>query len=220
MKVKYPSTMYLPWSSDVNGIVDKGQILWNASEVFAGKEIVALEKMDGENSTLAKEYYHARSLDSGYHPSRDWIKRFWGSIRNEIPDTFRICGENLYAKHTIHYTDLLSYYYGFSLWENAKCFSWDETIEYFEILGIKHVPVLYRGIYDEKILKELMTDESSHKENKEGYVIRLTSEFQLDDFETSVAKWVRKNFVQTDSHWMHSEITNNRLKPYCHHGFN
>ncbi len=52
---------------------------------FDKKQVVATEKMHGENTTLYQDYIHARSLDSRNHSSRNWIKNFWYQIKNEIP---------------------------------------------------------------------------------------------------------------------------------------
>jgi len=70
------------------------------------------------------------------------------------------------------------------------------------------VPELYRGPWSEKLIQELTVDESC----SEGYVVRKTEAFSYADFNRSVAKWVRKNHVQTDQHWMHAEVTPNKLK--------
>ena len=42
--------------------------------------------------------------------------------------------------------------------------------------------------------------------------VRIADEFSISDFGISVAKFVRENHVQTDQHWMHSEIIYNELK--------
>ena len=47
---------------------------------------------------------------------------------------------------------------------------------------------------------------------QEGFVIRLTNEFNLNDFQKSVVKWVRKGHIQTDEHWMNLPLIPNELK--------
>lgn len=163
--------------------------------------------MDGENTTLAREYYHARSLDTKDHPSRSWIKNFWASIKHEIPPNMRICGENLYARHSIAYTDLPSYFMGFSVWEDDLCLDWDSTIEWFSLLGITSVPIWYRGVYQNSIIPKSLPSLTV-----EGYVIRNTQSFLYKDFENNIAKFVRKNHVQTDEHWMNQTVIPNTLK--------
>lgn len=205
--------MHLPWSP---GATSDDKIL-NDTSCFEGKVVVITEKMDGENSTLARDYYHARSLDSKDHPSRSWIKQFHASIKNDIPEGWRICGENLYAKHSIGYDDLKSYFYCFSIWdEDNYCLPWGETLEWCDIIGIQPVktvmgPFLWEP-RKEQILKEhsigrLFSDGKDH----EGYVVRNADRFHYDDFQCNVAKWVRENHVTTDTHWMHSEVIPNQL---------
>ena len=205
-KIKYFRTKHLPFSL---GRGDDDKVL-DSTEHFLGKEIVVTEKMDGENSTLATEYCHARSVDSKHHPSREWIKAFHSRIRHEIPEMWRVCGENMFAKHSIFYDNLKSYFYGFSLWnEHNVALSWDDTIEWFNLIGIEPVPVLWRGIFDEEVLKKLASDMDFEKQ--EGFVIRLAGEFRYEDADISIAKFVRPRHVQTTQHWMHSRIIPNQL---------
>jgi hypothetical protein len=178
---------------------------------FHGKRVVATEKLDGENTTLYHDHSHARSLDSKHHPSRDWVKAFHGSIKHLIPPGWRICGENLFAKHSIEYTSLKSYFYGFSVWdENNVALPWDDTVDVFEMLGITPVPVLYRGVFDLQEIHNLAR--SLDLERQEGFVVRVEEEIPYDKFGELVAKWVRKGHVQTDEHWMRAEIVPNKLE--------
>lgn len=164
--------------------------------------------MDGENTSMYRDRVHARSIDSKAHSSRNWVKNLWNEIRYDIPTGWRICGENLYAKHSIGYKDLKSYFYGFSIWnEENICLSWDNTVEWLELLGIVSVPVLYRGIFDEEKLRQLSVD----KEKQEGYVVRFSNSFRYEDFSKSVAKFVRFNHVTTSKYWMYSKVEKNLL---------
>lgn len=70
MRVKYPRTFHLPWS---RSYTHDDKVLKHVQH-FEGKEVVVTEKMDGENTTMYRDYLHARSIDSKDHPSRHWIK--------------------------------------------------------------------------------------------------------------------------------------------------
>lgn len=205
MYVKYPRTFHFPWS---RGMTSDDKVIKSLT-FMEGKRVVATAKMDGENTSLYRDHYHARSLDSQHHPSRDWVKAFWSTFRHEIPEGFRICGENLYAQHSLRYDDLKSYFYMFSMWEGKRCLSWDETVMWADLLGIEMVPVLYDGIFDEVKIREIA--EGLDPEKVEGLVVRVADEFNYDDFSKAVAKYVRANHVTTDTHWMHSEIKANGL---------
>lgn len=200
-KLKYPRTFHLPWTS---AVTSDDKILTDVSH-FVGKRVVVTEKMDGENTSFTKEYIHARSLDSGNHPSRNWVKNFWNQIKFELPDHFRVCGENMYAQHAIPYNNLDSYFLGFSLWINETCLSWDDTLYWFDLLGITSVPVLYTGTWNESLIKSL------YQPGTEGYVVRLEESFAYPDFKKSVAKYVRKDHVQTNKHWR-EEWKPNKMK--------
>lgn len=212
-RIKYPRTFHLPWSPGVSSD-DKiiGDIKW-----FNGKRMIITEKMDGENSTMARDYYHARSVDSKDHPSRSWLKRFHAHIAHEIPKGWRICGENMYARHSIPYDDLQSYFYCFSIWNDKNmCLSWDDTVEWCKLLNMEHVPVLHESFIWDEFTSHWMSDHDAvgfDPLKQEGYVVRNVNTFHYRDFGSNVAKYVRKNHVQTNEHWMHSKVIPNRLAP-------
>lgn len=194
--VKYPRTNHLPWSPGVN---DDDRVMGSLAQ-FEGKRVIATKKMDGENTSLYTDHSHARSIDSRGGEDRAWVKQFWSTISYEIPDGWRICGENLWAEHSIHYDDLKSYFYGFSIWnEKNECLDWDSTVEWFQLFNIVPVPVLYDGIWDEKKIREI--EKTLNFEKDEGYVVRLAESFTYGQFKNSIAKYVRAGHVQTTKHW-------------------
>lgn len=205
---KYPRTKHVPWSRS-KGEDDKEH---SSMERFIGMEVVVTEKMDGESCTIYhRGFIHARSIDSRHHESRNWVKALAGSIGHLIPKNFRICGENLYAEHSIAYTDLDSYFHGFSVWNDQNiALSWDDTLKFFSEVGVTPVKELYRGVYNEELIKSLW-DKSKHFQ-MEGYVIRYAGEIPYDEFGNLVAKFVRKGHVTTTEHWMTKAIVANKLK--------
>lgn len=203
---KYPSTPHLP--------ISKGRQFDDTSigdyQNFIGNDVVITEKMDGENASLYSHHYHARSLDSRHHPSRDWIKSRWASIRYNIPAGWRLCGENLYARHSIGYESLPEYFMLFSVWdENNVSLDWETVEEFASLLGLQTVPVLYKGPFD---LSELVRlSRSMDLDKQEGFVIRNSGKFHYDDFGANTGKFVRPAHVQTDKHWMSQEIIPNGI---------
>lgn len=202
---KYPSTPHLPWSP--GGSKDDAYLI--DIDHLNAREVVVTEKMDGENTSMYQHVIHARSVDGRHHPSRDWVKALHGRIAQEIPAGWRLCGENLYARHSIPYFELSSYFYLFSIWTHEnEALSWDETVEWASLLGLETVPVLYRGEFNRRTIESIKIDTAK----QEGYVVRLADRFRFDDFSHSLAKWVRTGHVQTDQHWMFAEIVPNQLK--------
>lgn len=205
MRTHYPRTPHLPWSP--GAAADDVRALGLAG--LAGREVVVTEKLDGENTTLYADGLHARSLDSGHHPSRAWVKGLQSRIGAGIPAGWRVCGENLYARHSLPYEDLDSWFYGFSVWDGEHCLDWDRTVSFLHGLGVPTPRVLWRGAFDERALRRLRLDTT----RQEGYVVRTVAGFERADFGRCVAKWVRGGHVQTDTHWMYAQVVPNGLGP-------
>lgn len=207
-QVKYPRTFHLPWSP---GATSDDRVLENVDH-FVDKEVVVTLKADGENTSLYRDYLHARSLDYHPHPSRDWVKALHARIAYNIPEGWRVCAENVWAVHSIKYSHLEDYLLVFSIWdENNICLSWDDTLLYSELLELKTVPVLYRGLWNEELIKGLY-QEVYDGDEMEGYVVRLAEKFHYRDFRKSIAKMVRPNHVQTHGHWMRAKLERNELR--------
>jgi hypothetical protein len=194
--VKYPKTPHFPWST----VQKEADIISGIS--FEGREVVVTEKMDGENITMYNDKIHARSIDSEHKEHQSWVKQFHAQRAHDIPPFFRVCGENLYRQHGVHYDRLPSFFLGFSVWDFHTCLSWNDTEEWFSLLGIQSVPVLYKGMYNEAAVRAYgsMTEE--------GYVVRTAGEFNYKDFRFNVAKYVKPSF--SNQHWI-KDVKYNKL---------
>ncbi len=205
-RFKYPKTPHLPFSE---GTTNDDKILHSTTHL-QGKVVVVTEKMDGENTTIYSDYCHARSLESKHKPYHSWLLSYISSFQSQIPKNWRICGEYLYAVHSIEYTSLPSYFMAFSVWNDKnECLSWNDTLFLLSSLGIEHVPVLYEGEYNDEKIKQIAKD--AIKRGCEGIVVRLKDSFSYDEFPNSIAKYVRKGHIQTDKSWG-SVIKKNSLK--------
>ncbi|MER5433480.1 RNA ligase family protein [Streptomyces sp. NPDC002588] len=206
MRTAYPRTPHMPWSPGFSS----DDVRAGSLRGFAGREVVVTEKLDGENTTLYPDGLHARSLDSAHHPSRAWVKALQGRVGARIPAGWRVCGENMYARHSIPYDALEGYFYGFSVWDgHDRCLGWDATVRFLRGLGVPAPPVLWRGVFDERALRRLRVATG----RQEGYVVRTVEGFAREEFGERVAKWVRPGHVTTGTHWMHSAVVANGLGP-------
>lgn len=208
-KEKYPRTPHLPWSP---GSTADDILLDSTEKLSLMGEIVVTEKLDGENTTLHRDYVHARSLDSGYHPSRSWVSMLHGSIGHLIPEGLKICGENVFARHSIQYDALETYFYVFAVIKGDTVLAWDDMIEVVESLGLVAVPLLYRGVWDVEQIKSCWTGISRCGGKQEGYIVRNAGSYDLSDFEGNVAKYVRSGHVASETHWMKGPVIRNRLE--------
>ncbi len=212
---KYPKTFHANYSRpDPKG---NDRVLDNQSH-FAGREVIVTTKLDGENTSCYKDKIHARSIDSGPHPSRTWIKAFHATFNQSITDGWRVCGENLQAKHAIFYQNLPTYFFVFGIYNDKNvCISWDDTVETCVMLGLAAVPVLYRGIWDENKVKACFSGrtliDGVDCGEQEGYVVRTADAFAYNDFTNSVYKFVRPGHVAGDTeHWTKVSYKPNKLK--------
>lgn len=206
-RIKHSRTFHFPWSETLTA--DDRRL--NDLSGFIGREVVVTVKVDGEQCSLYQDYIHARSVDYHPHPSRNWVKALHGRIAHEIGNNIRICGENLYAKHSIHYQHLPSLFLVHSVWDGNMCLSWDDTKTWAELLDLKVVDELYRGQWNEKLIRGLYTP--THKGDEcEGYVCRITDAFPYRDYRKLVAKMVRVGHVQSHAHWMQQAIITNQVE--------
>jgi len=208
MRLRYPRTPHLPWSPGATSDDVRVSQLGRLHDC----EVVVTEKLDGENTTLARDFTHARSLDSAHHSSRTHIKALQARIAHRIPPGWRICGENLFARHSVPYDALPAWFVAFNVWDDTdRCLDWDHTVRFCRNLGIPTAPVLYRGPFDPRQLRKLRVDTVTC----EGFVVRTTAGFSRKDFPHHVAKWVRAGHVTDTSgvHWMLRSIVPNKRGP-------
>lgn len=204
IRYKYPRTAHLLWSETCTF----NEPFVSLHFLDPKTEVVVTEKMDGENTSIGKDYAHARSLDTEYHPSRTWLANFASTWQYKLPEEIRITGENLFAVHSIKYTNLKSYFYGFGVWNEKTCLSWPETLDWFERLDIVPVPVLFEGSWFDAYQ---WTKDWKRNDPREGYVVRPIEAIPYKDFTSKVAKYVRPNHVQTTQHWRNGRVEKNEL---------
>jgi len=203
---KYGRTYHLPASP---GVMSDDKVLRNLSVLNSADEVVFTEKMDGENTTIHQAGCHARSPDSGYHASRDWMKAFAAGVSPSLSENERIVGEYLFARHSVAYDGLQSYFLGFAWIVDGVVQSWDATLDRFDALGIHPVSALHRGSFNDAAVNMVLADLDLNQQ--EGFVVRTTAEFQEADMGTHMAKYVRADHVQSETHWMKSVIIRNGL---------
>ena len=207
MYKKYPKTPHLPYSESF--ALDDTKI--DTENNF--RDVVVTIKMDGECSTIYPNgYFHARSIDGNFHPSQSYLKKYLQEWYSRIPNDWRVCGENLYAKHSIEYTfdDPKEYFQVFGIVTDEDYFlAWEDTELWCELIEVNHVPVIYKGIYNkDSILTAYDNYRKTSTNETEGFVVRNSNAFSFEEFYNNVAKYVRKNHVQTNAHWRTTWVPN------------
>lgn len=204
MKTKYPKTYHLDFSPGANSD-DK---IADNIENLIGKPIVITEKLDGENTGMTNDGVYARSHAT--FTTSPWSRevRLLHNIKvegNLEEDTF-LFGENMEGIHSIEYDNLKSYFYIFGVRDKNIWIPWEQVEEYAYLLDIPTVPVLFKGVLNNEkelmnLINRFMSEGSRLGGDIEGVVVRSAGLFHSDDFSENVQKFVRKDHVQTDTHW-------------------
>lgn len=199
---KYPRTYHFPFSEGaVND--DRVQEAW---QDILKHPLVITEKLDGENTCIKSNGVYARS--HGAVNRNPWARPIW-DIWEQVGRSLgelHIFGENLYAVHSIEYPRLSHYFYVFAIRDGDTWLSWEQVNFYAQILGLPVVPLVRQGLFDEAGLRGAIAQQQSEGSKmggiSEGIVCRIEGAFQDADFPRMVLKYVRKNHVQTDEHWI------------------
>jgi hypothetical protein len=201
---KYPRTHHLPYSLSVT----KDDRISKDVSSLIGIDIVITEKLDGSNTAMVNTGVFGRS--HAVFTKNEWDREVRQlhelKIKGQLEDNVYIFGENMEGIHSIEYKNLKSYFYIFGVRDNNIWIPWESVVEYSYLLDIPTVPVLFKGkVHSEKELKELVeklvSESSELGGEREGIVIRNAGMFHNDDFKDNVLKWVRKDHVQTTTHW-------------------
>lgn len=137
------------------------------------------------------------------------MKAFAAGISPALAEDERIVGEYLFARHAIEYGGLPSYFLGFAWMLGDVVQAWDDAVARFDELGIANVPVLHRGPFSDAMIGDIVSRLDFSRQ--EGFVVRDAAPFKEAQMPTHLAKYVRPNHVQTDTHWMNAGIVKNGL---------
>lgn len=219
-EMKYPKTYHMDFSPGTTKGDKKMPKGW-FDKYFKGKEVVLTEKLDGENTSFTNQGVYARSDAPTDSPWSVNLRMDYPYIKNYLSDNEIVFGENLYGIHSIRYDKLTSYWHMFAMFntEQQIWYSWDDVELMANILNRPTVPVLFRGVINSEdelisLINKFMSQPSTYGVEKEGIVMRLTSEIKPEKFTESVVKYVRPNHVQTTIHWTKdwkkAELINNK----------
>jgi hypothetical protein len=195
--------MHFTWSP---GTTSDDRFAYDISKLI-GVPIVITEKADGENNSMTNKGVYARShVNFTISPWSAKVRELHSILKHSISDDLYIFGEAMSAIHSIEYTNLTSHFYMFGARYRGVWSAWDEVEDYAFLLDLPTVPVLFKGIVNSEkelqdLTEKLVKEQSVLGGEREGIVCRVQRAFSDDEFETCVAKWVRKGHVQTDAHW-------------------
>ena len=212
---KYPSTPHFPFSPCS---LDEDDVVSNHVSNFIGTDqVVVLEKLDGANCCIthngevfARTHSKVTSL-----PWFSTIKSMVRSFDTRLMDMLReknlvLFGENMTAIHSITYDGLRSYFYLFGVLNRRRgmWLSWSKVTHIAKLLGIPTVPLVcgpkcFTGLDELKTLLQREASQASRlsgpdsDQRPEGFVVRHSGAFPAEQFSKHIAKYVRKNHIQT-----------------------
>ena len=95
--------------------------------------------------------------------------------------------------------------------ENNICLSFKDTLSIFSEFGIQYPEVFYDGKFEDYKHENVMATINRFDYEIEGYVLRSKGSFHYNDHYNNVVKYVRKNHINSDNHWMYKKIERNEL---------
>jgi len=201
---KHPSIPYLDLSPS------QGRLCVPATS-FIGEHVTVTEKMDGELTVLYPGgYFHNRSLTKSRHWSRDLFASNAWRLSQMLRYNERGVFENLTATHTIEYKDLDGFFCLLYIVRGDTVLSYRETRKIAVANDIPMPNLLFSGVM------RSVGDFRSIKAFREGYVVRYSGTFPYMKLGNFSAKYVKKDFVQSDIHWSLAPMTMNSLKEERH----
>lgn len=178
--------------------------------------LIHTEKLDGENNCLSRHGVFARSHAAPtISPWTKSLRQFWQLIKEDL-GSLEIFLENLYAIHSIKYSNLESHFYVFGIRQGNNWLSWEETKFYAALLDLPVVPEITvfktpdkQSLFENEVLSIVSGSGTLNPFDAytglpvtmEGIVTRNAAGYDCNDFNNNVFKYVRKGHVKTDQHW-------------------
>lgn len=213
MSAKYPRSMHVPFSP---GTTSDDRLMSEAEfETFVGEILVITEKLDGSNVCLTSDELFARTHSGPpAHVSFDPLKKLHSILRHQIDKNLSVFGEWCYAVHSIEYSMLQHHLNIFGVRDDStgEWWNWDSVLMMSEHLNIPTVPVILVGAFGSKeelknTIETFANLSSVYGPTREGLVVRKFYDVSVDEGKlVGLAKWVRKNHVQTDEHWTRKKV--------------
>ncbi|KAI4842859.1 hypothetical protein E4T45_08877 [Aureobasidium sp. EXF-8846] len=193
--------------------------------------VVVEEKVDGANLGISldssgafrvqnRSHYVNSKSHAQFKKLDKWLEDHYEGLstvldaKSSQPGRWILYGEWLFAKHSIHYTNLPDLFLAFDLFdtETGSFLSREVLSERLKDTNIHQVKVVDMEKLDEQFLLDIVrTRQSSYYEGVvEGVYLRR----QKDGKTIDRAKIVRSDFIAGDEHWNRRGVTPNTMTGY------
>eukprot|EP00794_Sanderia_malayensis_P014062 gene14061-15528_t len=235
---KFPRTMHVLDAGGSNVSRDDLVMSKNEAKIFIkGKTITVEEKIDGANIGISlsdnyqivvqnRSHYVSSSTHRQFGPLDKWISDHSDELYKILDNGTQILfGEWLYAKHSILYTNLPSYFIAFDIYnsDKKKFLSSSRRDKILQRSGIATVPLIDEKQFKnvEELLSLLQTPSKFYDGPVEGIYLRINDDKQKQNdvadqgFLLNRAKIVRPGFIQNiEAQWTRQKFTKNICSIY------
>ena len=222
---KFPRTPHLFVVSGLD-IRDDKVLSEQECNAFLNKTITLEEKVDGANIGISLTETGGLLIQNrgnyilpGSHPQFnliwDWAYSRIALLSEHIANDLIVFGEWCYAKHSIQYTSLPDWFFGFDIYDkkNQLFLNAELRNQILQKANIETIPTLGKGNYSKIDLEKLLNSYKSrfYSGPIEGIYLRYEDSAKL----LKRAKLVKNDFIQgIDIHWSKKELISNKLQNY------
>lgn len=189
-----------------------------------GGNVIITEKLDGANTGIIrhKDTFKLQKRGSLVGDSEHYQFKFFKAwaYQNydkimQLPKTSIIYGELMIVKHTIHYTELPDFFIPFALYDKSTSsfYPYDEFIDICKKIGLTPAPLVYQGFTDRMALYDLIPQPSNFgSQFEDGKAEGIVVWNPKNGMRGKVVRPEFQKFMNDDGHWMHKQLTLNKLK--------
>jgi atypical dual specificity phosphatase len=218
--MKFPRTKHL-----VNlGSATRDDLLVNkdVAKEFLNKMIYLEEKIDGANMGISikdnkivvqnRSHYVSSSYHQQFKLLDTWIYKHSSDLWTILKDDSKILfGEWVYAKHSIHYTNLPDYFVAFDIYDKIekRFYSRYRLEKVLKDTEVSLIPLIKKAEFvNLKQISDLVGTKSQFYDGPiEGIYVRICN----DKWLVNRSKIVRHDFLSGNDHWSKGIMTRNTV---------
>lgn len=219
--VKFPSTPHLLFNSSNLSREDK-LVSPESKRLLLSTEITIEEKIDGANLGVSfsssgevqfqnRGHYILPPYMGQWEQLPKWFVVFQDRLFDALEDSYILFGEWCYAKHSVYYSSLPSWFIAFDVYDikEQKFLSVQRRNSMVEKIGLPIVPLIKYGRLSLADIPDLIGKSAYGDDLCEGLYFRLDKDGWLN----IRAKYVRENFSQAiEQHWSRKPLQKNKTR--------
>lgn len=217
---KFPSTPHLTVLG-TGSVRDDKVFSQQERDAFLKHEVIVEEKIDGANLGISfdgsgavhvqnRGDFLSKPYPGQWKKLESWLESNLNFLFDVLHDQYILFGEWCFARHSVEYDDLPSWFLGFDIYDRASGHFLSCAMRNHLLMQMRicRTPLLGRGRFTFQDLQLFFKPSCFGKKPSEGIYLR----HDQDEWLAARAKLVRPEFVQAiDVHWSRAGITPNKL---------